>query len=102
MAHKEYSVIVISDNSLVILKLNFPGNMSPPRMWRLNNKLLADDDFTEFISSQIDFFLELNDTPDISSGILGLYTGTNNSIQCWSKEKKDETHHRIIEGDKRS
>ena len=39
-------------------------------MWRLNNRLLADDNFTKFINSQIVFFLELNDTPDISSAIL--------------------------------
>ena len=39
-------------------------------MWRLNNRLLADDNFTKFINSQIVFFLELNDNPDVSSAIL--------------------------------
>ena len=66
----EYSGIVISDHSPVILKLHFPENTPPQRMWRLNNRLLADDNFTKFINSQIVFFLELNDTPDISSAIL--------------------------------
>lgn len=85
----EYSGIVISDHSPVILKLCFPGNMAPQRMWRLNSRLLADDNFTKFINSQIDFFLEINDNPDMSSGIL------------WeSFYGKDETYHRIIEGNK--
>lgn len=44
--------------------------MAPQRMWHLNSRLLADDNFTKFINSPIDFFLEINDTPDMSSGIL--------------------------------
>lgn len=66
----EYPGIVISDHSPVILKLEFPEYTPPQRMWRLNSRLLADDDFKEFINSQIVFFLDLNDTPDISSGTL--------------------------------
>lgn len=67
----EYPGILISDHIPVTMKLHFPENRPSQRMWRLNNRLLADDDFTKFITSQIAFFLELNDTPDISSGTLG-------------------------------
>uniref|UniRef100_A0A1A8LYQ6 Reverse transcriptase domain-containing protein n=2 Tax=Nothobranchius pienaari TaxID=704102 RepID=A0A1A8LYQ6_9TELE len=66
----EYPGIVLSDHSPVTLKLKFPEYTPPQRMWRLNSRLLADEDFKEFINSQIVFFLDLNDTSDISSGTL--------------------------------
>lgn len=66
----EYSGIVISDHSPVMLKLSFPENTPPQQTWRPNTRLLADDNFKKFINSQIVFFLELNDSPEISSSIL--------------------------------
>uniref|UniRef100_A0A3Q2VGQ4 L1 transposable element RRM domain-containing protein n=1 Tax=Haplochromis burtoni TaxID=8153 RepID=A0A3Q2VGQ4_HAPBU len=42
--HVEYPGIVLSDHSPVTLKLKFPDYTPPQRMWRLNSRLLADDD----------------------------------------------------------
>ena len=40
------------------------------RSWRLDPLLLADSDFVEFVSEQIDFYLETNRTDDISASTL--------------------------------
>lgn len=66
MTQVEYDSIVISDHSPVLLKLRFPGNVIPQHIWRLNSRLLADDDFVKFIDAQIDFFLETNESPELS------------------------------------
>lgn len=65
-----YTGIVISDHSPVSVTLNFPDNILPRRIWRLNSRLLADKEFVACISKQIDFFLETNQTPDISKHTL--------------------------------
>lgn len=62
----EYESIVISDHSPVIMELYFPDNEPPQRTWRLNPRLLSDEDFVNFLSAQIDFFLETNQSPDTS------------------------------------
>lgn len=66
----DYTGIVISDHSPVCMKLNFTDNIPSRRVWRLNPSLLADKEFKSFISKQIDFFLETNQTPDISKHTL--------------------------------
>ena len=71
MTQVEYDRIVIADHSPVLLKLCFPGNSIPQHMWRLNSRLLADEDFVKFIETQIDFFLETNESPEISYSIMG-------------------------------
>lgn len=58
--------IVISDHSPVTMVLCFPINEPPQRNWRLNPRLLSDEDFVNFLSAQIDFFLETNQSPDTS------------------------------------
>ena len=68
--HVEYSSIVISDHSPVILKLCFPDNVHPQRTWRLNSRLLADKAFVDYINDQLDTFLETNLTPDISYSLV--------------------------------
>ena len=64
--HVDYSSIVISDHSPVILKLCFPENVLPQRSWRFNSRLLADEKFVDFINTHLDVFLEANVSPDIS------------------------------------
>lgn len=46
--------------------LCFPDNKPPQRTWRLNPSLLSDEDFVNFLSAQIDFFLETNRSTDMS------------------------------------
>lgn len=60
-----YSSIVISDHGPLILELTFPEE---PHVyaWRLNPLLLSDNTFLEYISKQIDIFLETNITPDVT------------------------------------
>lgn len=62
----EYDSIVNSDHCPVLLKLRFPENILPKRTWRLNSRLLADKKFVDFINTQVDLFLETNESPEIS------------------------------------
>ncbi|MBN3289039.1 LIN1 transcriptase, partial [Polypterus senegalus] len=66
----KYDAIVISDHAPMILELKLLSPIHSPRRWRLNPLLLADENCTEFISKQIEFFLETNTSPEISAGIL--------------------------------
>lgn len=38
--------------------------------WRLNTRLLLNDNFVKFVSQQINFFVSLNKTPDVSASVL--------------------------------
>lgn len=66
----KYHSIVLSDHSPVQMGLVFPGNVAPQRTWRLDPLLLLCERFKTFLSNQIDFFLEINDTQDVSRGVL--------------------------------
>ncbi|XP_053185855.1 interferon-induced very large GTPase 1-like [Scomber japonicus] len=46
------------------MELWLQNNVATRRNWRLNPTLLAEKDFVDFISAQIDFFLETNQLPD--------------------------------------
>lgn len=65
-----YNPIVISDHAPVTMVVAFQAaiNLRPP--WRLNTHLLSNEDFVNFVSNQIDFFLSTNKTPNISASIL--------------------------------
>ncbi len=54
--------IIKSDHSPVEMSLQFQENESVNRLWRLNLRLLNNEDFVSFIFNQIDFFLETNQT----------------------------------------
>ncbi|KAF3845137.1 hypothetical protein F7725_008300 [Dissostichus mawsoni] len=54
----------------MVLELDLPNRPPPNRVWRLNPLLLSDDRFVEFISDQINFFLETNTSPEISNATL--------------------------------
>ena len=66
----QYHTISISDHGALSFQLALPNCFRPSRHWRLNPLLLADEEFIHFISSQIQFFLETNATPEISHSIL--------------------------------
>lgn len=65
----DYEAIVISDHAPHLMQLAFL-NKNMPRKWRFNNLLLADKFFTDFISSQIEFFLTTNNTGEVSKSTL--------------------------------
>lgn len=65
-----YTSIVISDHSAIFFDLDLPNRPPRNRIWRFSPLLLSDENFVEFISSQIDFFLETNTTPGISYATL--------------------------------
>ena len=56
----EYESMVISDHSPVVLRLCFPEHVPPHRAWRLNPCLLSEEDFVQYMSVNIDDFLETN------------------------------------------
>lgn len=66
----DYESIVISHHSPVILNLRYPDAVPPRPLWRLNTRLLADEEFVQFINTQIEFFLETNSSPEISYTLL--------------------------------
>lgn len=67
----DYSAIVISDHAPHILDLNFPSGSSRHQGgWKLNVALLARSDFCDYISTNIDFFLEVNRSDHVSPSLL--------------------------------
>ncbi len=63
----DYGTIVTSDHGPLIMKMCIPNIQSSYRPWRLNSLLLSEEAFTKFISSEITSFLEINQTPGMSS-----------------------------------
>ena len=61
-----YEVIVISDHEPLSMKIRIPDTQLIYRPWRLNALLLLEEEFVSFISSEIKFFLEINQTPGMS------------------------------------
>lgn len=70
ISSSKYHSIVLSDHCPVQLDLIFPANIMPQRTWRLDPQLLLGEDFRTFLNGQIDFFLEINDTQEVSRGVL--------------------------------
>ena len=66
----KYHSIVLSDHSPVQMDLFFPANVAPQRTWRLDPQLLLCKHFRTYLNNQIDFFLEINDTQDVTRGVL--------------------------------
>lgn len=61
-----YQSIVISDHAPVVMSLSLPDIPQPIRRWRFNSSLLSDSKFVKFIEERITFFLETNNTSDVS------------------------------------
>lgn len=65
-----HNAIVISDHAPVTMRIHFTGSDKNRAPWRFNNRLLSNEDFVEFVSGQIDLFLSINKTPDVSASLL--------------------------------
>ena len=63
----DYKAIVISDHAPLCMKMYIPNKQSNYRPWRFNPLLLSEAAFVDFISSEIKFFLTVNQTPGMSS-----------------------------------
>ena len=63
----DYKTIVISDHGPLAMEIRIPNIQSIYCPWRLNSLLLSEEAFTKFISSEIASFLEINQTPGMSS-----------------------------------
>lgn len=61
---------MVSDHRPVVMQLCFPDHVPPQRTWRLDTRLLADEDFISYISMHIDLFLETNCRSETSRGML--------------------------------
>ena len=66
----DYQAMVISDHAPLVMTLRIPTFHTNYRPWRLNSLLLSDEDFVKFISAEITFFLERNQTPGMSSSLV--------------------------------
>lgn len=66
----DYSAIVISDHAPVVLDLHFPSNIRECPLWAFNPLLLSNDKFCNFVSTNIDTFLEFNKTDTVSYSLL--------------------------------
>ncbi len=60
VSSSEYSAIVISDHAPHSLILNFTYIKGWANQWRFDSGLLSDKQFCEYISSNIDVFIETN------------------------------------------
>ncbi len=66
----EYSAIVESDHSPVLLDLDFPLSQAQRPNWRMDSTLVADENFYKMISTAIDNFLLTNKSDSILLSIL--------------------------------
>lgn len=100
-----YEIIVISDNTLLLLQIAFSDAECTRRQWRLDPLLLSDESFLTHISTHIKTFLSINKTPDVSNatiwealkaylrGEIISFVGHKN--KCL-KQKKTEIANRIL------
>ena len=61
-----YESITISDHAPLLLTIYFSGKPSTQKTWRMNPLLLRDDQYTHCLSCEIELFLDINSTPDMS------------------------------------
>lgn len=63
----DYKAMVISDHSPVFVSIRIPNVCLNYQQWRFNPLLLSDEEFVNFINSEIKLFLSINQTPGMSS-----------------------------------
>lgn len=61
-----YSAIVISDHSPLLLKLQFHDIPITHPRWRFNTTMLTDEDMIAFIATDLDVYIKINSTLDVS------------------------------------
>ena len=93
----DYGAMVISDHDPLTMKLYIPNTQSTYRPWRFNPLLLSEDEFTEFISSEIKMFLDINQTPGMLPSTVweSLKAYLRGQIICYCANKKRASTERI-------
>jgi len=66
----EYSAIVISDHSPLLLDLRLDSPSAAPPQWRLNTSLLSDEAFCTSITQAIEEFMFFNNSDETNSSLL--------------------------------
>lgn len=66
----DYGAIVISDHGPLSMKLQIPNIKQGHRQWRLNPLLLSEEEFNNFILTEIKTFLDINQTPGMPASIV--------------------------------
>lgn len=60
----KYDSIGISEHSLLTFSLHFDNNTTPCRTWRLHPQLLAENEFCDYLRTQINLYFQTNHTPE--------------------------------------
>lgn len=66
----QYDAIVITDHAPISMNIRFKVPTTKHVPWRLNTRLLLNEEFVKFVSEQIDLFVSINRTPDVSATVL--------------------------------
>lgn len=66
----EYSAIVISDHSPILLDFRFDSPSAGTPQWRFNTSLLSNDGFCSTITQAIKYFLFFNQSEEINASLL--------------------------------
>lgn len=62
--------IIISDHAPITITTDNRNDTKKSLRWRMNTSLLQDNEFNEYFKKEWAFFMETNDTPDISASTL--------------------------------
>lgn len=97
----DYEAIVLSDHAPLKLQLTFP-NRYTSRTWRMDNCLLSNETHVEFIKYQIEFYMQMNKTPEVSKSILwealkAYLRGQMISFSAHQTKTKKEKRQKLIE-----
>ena len=94
-----HTSITISDHGAIVFELDLPNRPLPNRIWRLNPLLLSDEKCTDYISDQIQLFLDTNSTPGISQATLWetLKVYLRGQIIAYSSRAKKEKNFKLID-----
>lgn len=96
----EYGAIVVSDHAPLSMKILIPTSQRTYRPWRLNSLLLSEEDFVKYISSEINMFLNINQTQGMSPSTvwesLKAYLRGQIISFCANKRKERTEHLRVL------
>lgn len=104
----DYSAIVISDHAPHMLDISFLPPFKSRPQWKFDVRLLARTDFCEFLSKNIDFFIETNKTESVSASLLwetfkafirGRIISFSAHLAKIRKSRQQELIHSILEVD---